>query len=398
MQKNKILITLARFPYPITDGTRYRILENLCAALLPLYEIEFLILSNNKIKPAVIHEFESLYGKVHFFYIPKAFFTFKAFHGLIFGEPLQVAGFYKSDAQEWLNKNYQNYSVVYVHTIRAAKYFLKYPNNRIIFDFNDAISLNYQGAKKTSKFPMSLIYQIEENRVRIFEKKVLNTFAHFNVVSMNDRVYLESLNNKQYDNFATIGYSIDRKQLAFDENRSGIYFVGNLDYDMNTQAVDFMLSEIWPKLRQLNPAVVLYLIGNGADKLRRKYKSDDRVIFTGFVEDLSFYIKKCFALVAPLVSGAGIPTKIIEAMAYGIPVITSQLGVRGMGSIVSSENLIVLPMKGEDWAASICDLSFDKGKQALLSSNGRKLFEEKYSMDAIKQDWLELFEKVSRGK
>jgi len=403
-KKTKVLIVLARFPYPVVDGTRAKIINNLIKGINPLFEVEYLVISLNKIKKEEIEYFEENYGKVNFFYLSKFDFLINAILGFVNKLPLQVNGFTSKKIKTWIKDNVDNYQIIYLHTIRTTGYFLDYISlkEKIIIDFNDAISLNYKVAKAYATFPLNIIYQIEENKIRNYESRLLSVFKNFSVISSYDKEYLldNIISQDKNINFKTIPYGVD-SPLLVNKNIKGdkIYFIGQLDYEMNRQAVSFLIENIWVEFKKLYPDVSLIILGKGGDKLKRKYSSVSGVEFVGFVENIYPTIQECSCLVAPILSGAGVSTKIIEAMALGVPVVTTPLGARGILGTKDNQNIFIVDeFDLKTWVEKIGLLLDDKKIHDNISLGGQILFKEFYELKKIQKNWLEFFQVVLRRR
>lgn len=116
--------------------------------------------------------------------------------------------------------------------------------------------------------------------------------------------------------------------LALPE-RDGIGFLGSFDHPPNREAVRFFLSDIWPRLRDRFPDLRLRIAGSGFDRFRLPGK-DDRIELLGHVPDALAFLGRCRVAVAPIVSGAGVKGKVVDAMAAGTPGVVSPLAAEGL--------------------------------------------------------------------
>jgi glycosyltransferase involved in cell wall biosynthesis len=403
MSKSKILIALSRFPYPTIDGTRYKILHNVCDGLEPSFDIEFFIVTFNKISQDHIDYLEKEYGKVHLFRISFVQFLLQSVRSLVCDIPFQTAGFYNCSAQKFIRNHIHDYDAVYVHTIRMAEYFRKLPHTdyqKILIEFNDAISLNYTEAKKRAAFPMNVVYATEEHRVIRYEQTLLKTFDHFNVISPYDKEYLvKSLpeNIKRRINFTCIPHGIADNQIIKKEYHASdkVYFIGQLDYVPNRDSIYFFLDIIWPVLKKDIPNSECVIIGKGDMKKYDRYVNSPGVTFTGFVSDAYAIIKDCACLVAPIRFGAGMPSKIIEAMAYGIPVVTTPVGVRGIAGLVYGENSFIIGEHDiKKWIEIIKILMNSPDRAQQLGLSAQVLIHEQYTCSQVQKRWENICKEI----
>ncbi|MEI8224068.1 MAG: glycosyltransferase [bacterium] len=400
MHKRKVLVALFRLPYPATDGTRFKILHNLVSGLKKEFEVEFFVVNIKSYTQSDIDHLEQNYGKVHVFHRSKLAYLFNAFPALYNGLPLQAQAFHFKGAQKWLDVHIDDYDAVYIHEIRMTEFFINYSDvqkQKFLVDFNDAISMNYQaGVQKMNVFK-KLFYTWEGNRVARYESQVLTTFNHFSIVSEVDKKYL--LNAPAYHGSKNLDFSvvnhgapIPSEVATCDQHK--IFFMGSLDYEPNRDAVRYLIETIWPQLSVKIPEVELVIIGGGT--IPESYKHIPRIIFSGFVPNVFEVVRHCKALVAPIRFAGGTPSKIIEAMGYGIPVVTTPQGAAGISGIEPGNNIITVSEQDVDaWVEIINKLIQDSNYLNAIARKGRLLVEERYSQQAAEQVFCNRLKEVA---
>jgi glycosyltransferase involved in cell wall biosynthesis len=112
--------------------------------------------------------------------------------------------------------------------------------------------------------------------------------------------------------------------------RRRLIFVGSLDYYPNIEAVTWFTRRIWPGLRQRFPEWQLVLVGANPSPAVRELRNEPKVEVTGTVPDVRPYYQDAIASVVPLHTGGGTRLKILEAMASGVPVVSTTLGAEGL--------------------------------------------------------------------
>ena len=390
MHKRKILIALFRLPYPATDGTRFKILHNLVSGLKKEFEVEFFVVNIKSYTQSDIEYLEQNYGKVHVFHKSKLAYLFNAFPALSNGLPLQAQAFHFKGAQQWLDAHIDNYDAVYVHEIRMTEFFINYSDaqkQKFLVDFNDAISMNYQAGVQKMNLLKKLFYTWEGNRVARYESRVLVAFKHFSIVSEVDKNYL--LNAATYQgskelDFSVVNHGAPITQEVATCDQDKIFFMGSLDYEPNRDAVRYLIETIWPKLSLKIPQLELVIIGGGT--IPESYRNIPKVIFSGFVPNVFEVTRHCKALVAPIRFAGGTPSKIIEAMGYGIPVVTTPQGAAGISGIEPGKNVVTISEQDVDgWVEAIDRLMRDSQYCASVAHAGRVLVEQRYSQQAAEQ-------------
>jgi GT2 family glycosyltransferase len=123
------------------------------------------------------------------------------------------------------------------------------------------------------------------------------------------------------------------------EERKHLLFIGNMRHRPNADGLQNYLDEIHPLVRNALQGVMLHVIGEGATAELEAYAGDD-VLFHGHVRDAGAMFRECRVMVAPLRFGAGAKGKVGEALAHGLPVVTTPIGAEGMGFADGQELLI----------------------------------------------------------
>ena len=159
-----------------------------------------------------------------------------------------------------------------------------------------------------------------------------------------------------------------------------ILFVGAMDRPVNIQAAHYFTTEVLPLIKKEIPDVRLYIVGNKPpDEIKALGTMDQNVVVTGFVEDVKPYFLKATVFVAPLFIGGGIITKILDAMAAGLPVITSSIGNEGVDALPEKDLLIA--NTPEDFAKMVLLLMKDHKLWSAYSENGKAFVRKHFDWD-----------------
>jgi hypothetical protein len=141
-----------------------------------------------------------------------------------------------------------------------------------------------------------------------------------------------------------------------------------------------MSGQILPNVQRSIPDSRLILLGRDPDGVAKALERKPDVIATGEVPDTKPYLKRAGVVVAPILNGGGTRYKIIEALALGLPVVSTQLGAEGL-DVCDGEHLLIRDI--DHFPDAIVSILRDRefGKQLGLA--GRKLVEQKYSWDTV---------------
>ncbi len=399
MTRPKILIALFRLPYPATDGTRYKILYNLTEGLKQQYDVEFFVVNIKKYNLSDVEYLEQHFGKVHLFHHSKIAYGLNAIPAFLNGLPLQAQAFHFNDAQRWLDAHINDYAAVYVHEIRMTEFFINYSDEhkqKFLIDFNDAISMNYKVGVQKMGFFKKFFYTWEGDRVSRYETVVLKNFKHFSIVSNKDRQYLIDRAGLMDDfqkgvlDFSVINHGAPMTEVTALLDQDKLFFLGSLDYEPNRDALEFFFKHVWDEVLRVMPHVELLVIGGGT--IRHSWKLKKNVSFLGFVPSVFEAVKHCKALIAPIRFAGGTPSKIIEAMGYGIPVVTTIIGAEGITGARHDQNIVTLSENDSaQWVGVIEKIVTDEQYCRRIGSSGRTLVAESFSKQSAQAAFLKRF-------
>jgi GT2 family glycosyltransferase/glycosyltransferase involved in cell wall biosynthesis len=148
------------------------------------------------------------------------------------------------------------------------------------------------------------------------------------VVTRQDKEIIRKyLGTIPIEDVPTIHATVDGKKQY--SETSDLIFIGNFNHRPNRDAVMYFCREVFPKILHELPEVKLYIVGNNPSKEVQALAAPN-VIVTGYVADVSRYLKNARVSVSPLRYGSGMKGKIGEALSWGLPVVTTSIGAEGM--------------------------------------------------------------------
>src|SRR5262249_14036157 len=154
-----------------------------------------------------------------------------------------------------------------------------------------------------------------------------------------------------------------------------LLFMGGMDWYPNRDAMSWFLDEIWPVLSQAVPSLRVTVVGRSEGMAAR---ADERVLFTGVVPDVRPYLHRAVAFIFPMTEGCGTRLKIVEALAAGLPVISTRLGWEGLA--VRDREEVLFAERPEEWIEAVNRLLSDHATWRRLSEQGRMLIDRQYSV------------------
>jgi glycosyltransferase involved in cell wall biosynthesis len=168
-------------------------------------------------------------------------------------------------------------------------------------------------------------------------------------------------------------------------------FLGNVESGPNADAIEFFANDVLPALRSKSPGATLDVIGPGATPtIVERYAS--RVHFRGFANDLGAALAEYDLLVAPLRFGGGTKLKVLDAMAYGIPVVTTSVGAEGLW--LKHGEHAWLAEHSHEIADGILRIKGDAALAERLVANAYTLVRDRFSWNAIQDRLVDFLERV----
>lgn len=380
----KILFISFRLPWPFGYGGYNLRVLNIAQVLKEKYEVHLLSLQDKKIDTKGI---ENYFDKIFLIPHSKKEKLIGLLKALFWGLPFQVGYFWSFKLKKWLEKNHKNYEILFFFTLRTAPYVKNLKGFKIL-DFIDAISLNYSSAKKYVSFPLKILYHIETNRLLKYEKKILkeNIFEKFFISSFFDKNLLQKYSQKE---IVVLPIFLRQKNFEYLNNskkENWIIFLGKLDYLPNKDAVLFFSKKIFPYIKKAIPQAEFLIVGFNPPKEIKKLTKDPKIKVLPNQKDHFFYLQKSKVFVAPLRFGAGMQTKILEAMASGLAVVASPPAARGFKNIISAKHLFVCSFqKPKDFAKIVIEVFLSEKIQKKIGKEAKEFVFKNYQKDKIKK-------------
>ena len=243
--------------------------------------------------------------------------------------------------------NIENFDVVHVEHLRGSKYALHIKENYnvpVVWDSVDCIShLFDQAQKQTKSFFGSLITKLDLNRTKIYEGWLIHQFSKVLVTSQVDKEALENLSEGSVNDsqICVLPNGVDLEYFQPDPNQerevATLVVTGKMSYHANVTMVLNLIKKIMPMIWETKPNVKLYVVGKDPSSDIQEAGKDPNIVVTGTVDDMRPYLHKATVAVAPVVYGAGIQNKVLEAMACGTPVVTTTQSAQSIAAIPDKE-------------------------------------------------------------
>jgi polysaccharide biosynthesis protein PslH len=160
------------------------------------------------------------------------------------------------------------------------------------------------------------------------------------------------------------------------QERHRLVFVGTTHVDANRDGLMYFMNDIFPLIRERVPDTEFEIIGGGRPRDVDELSALAGVSFTGFVPDVRDPMARATAFVVPLRSGGGTRLKILEALSFGLPTVSTSIGAEGLG-LVDGEHLL-LADDPHEFADATTRVLRDEELRRRLAANGRRFVVANY--------------------
>jgi len=249
------------------------------------------------------------------------------------GQPLSLGYFRNSELHGAIDAELagSRFDAVIVFSSSMAQYAENRGHVPGIMNFCDVDSLKWESLAQKSHWPMRWIYLRESRTLLACERKIAASFDASCVVSRNEaelfRKYIPGITVDIIENGVDADYfsAIPRKTEGIN-----IVFIGVMDYPPNAEAVDFFADKVWSKIRNVHPKARFIIVGARPAKSVLRLARIPGIEVTGYVHDVRPYLTAATVSIAPLGTARGVQNKILEAMAAGVPVLTTPDVAKGL--------------------------------------------------------------------
>lgn len=378
----KILYIAEKIPYPIYEDGGTLMNYHVLKGFKKNHNIDFLSFSRENVPPTFLNELcNNHYGvsqntklnKYHYLkgsiaLLPPFYFN----KSLAFSEKLK----------ELISKN--DYDVVFIDSIYMDVYTKDIKHSNKVISLHDSLALLYASfTKNTKNIFRKAYFQFCSYIYKRKELEILNSYSKCFFVSDKDKRYLEQGNIFSAKTYAVpngVNEDLINKEDTLTGDSNTIVFSGIMDYKPNIDAVLYFVNAILPLILNENPNVKFYIIGKKPTDIVNQLASDN-VIVTGWVDDISEYICKGSIYISPLISGAGLKNKILEAMALRIAIVATSLSIDGLD--VENDKHLYLANEPIDFANKVLKLMADDDKRNYFIKNSYELIINSHTWENI---------------
>ena len=287
--------------------------------------------------------------------------------------PSSMGFFYCPDLQQKVNQllSSRKWDLIFVHCSSVAQYVAHVRDVPKILDYGDMDSQKWLEYANYKPWPLSWGYRLEGLKMLAAEKRLARSFDMGTATTRAEWETLESYGTGLVSDWFPNG--VDAQFFCPDEtvsyDRDTISFIGRMDYYPNQECMLRFCRDVWPRLKAVRPSLKLLIVGADPSPAVWKLAELDGVTVTGSVPDVRPHVRASALMVAPLNIARGTQNKILEAMAMGVPVVTSRVAAGGVDA--ESEKHFLVAETPDDYARQILRVCSDDDERRRLADAGR---------------------------
>lgn len=288
--------------------------------------------------------------------------------------------------------------VIHIDHLQMAQFVPGGARCRTVLDNHNVESMILRRVSETAESAMMRAYaRLEWPKLKRYELEVCRGSSLVLTVSEQDKATLREM-EPSLENVETVPIGVDVhyfQPLQLDRQSRNILSIGTMYWPPNVDAMLYFYREILPLVRREAPDCVLTIAGQRPVESIQALARDPGVRVTGRVDDVPAASADCGVFIVPLRSGSGVRVKILNALALGLPVVSTSVGAEGLG-VTSGEELIIADTPAE-FADAVVRVLRDRDLAERLGRNGRRLVCEEYSWERVGERLLGLYdERLSR--
>lgn len=330
---------------------------------------------------------------------------------LLGGRPLQNGLFHSPDLLRSFRRLAPRADGVVIQLVRLAELVeeaRRLPSRKeapgppvVVVDLIDSMELNVSRRADLDRPLWRPFLRLEERRLARAESRLLRQAERTVVVSPRDERWLRGKTGRAVSE-PPLGGRLSTLPLAMapdlplpsgeaEPTEPTIALTGNLGYFPTAQAVAWWLERVWPELVARDSRLRLLVAGaRPSRRLAQRVTAAPRATLVASPPNLRAVLAGATLAVAPLRAGSGVPVKILEAWAAGVPVVASPWAAAGTGA-VGGEDLL-LAAEPREWVDAVLRLTRDGALRRRLAAAGRRRLETDHGPAKVREEWLNLID------
>ena len=264
-----------------------------------------------------------------------------------------------------------------------------FPSVPLVFDMVDAHALRLRRSAALLGRPE---LEVEANRYECLEARAARISDVVITVSKEETDFIAAVAGTSLRTVCVPNIHYAESPGPGFDGRKGLLFVGGFEHPPNVDAAQYLVHELLPLIRHRIGQVELTLAGSKPTSVLTELRVEG-VTVTGWIPDLRPVYDRARLSVAPMRVGAGVKGKIGEALSFGLPTVTTTLGIEGMHVLPGRD--ILVGDTAEAFADCVAEAYLSQPAWEGLRTNGARAIEDQFGRKATDGRIDELVEAVA---
>lgn len=298
----------------------------------------------------------------------------------------------------------QSFDVILTEWPEMAPLFSHLPSEAVrVFDTIELRSLTYW---RHFRYAQSLEQRIhwftQWRKMQHLEAVTTGQFDVVSAVSRREAQYLKRYRGSARIISNPIGLDLTNwpREDVGPRWENTLIYLGRMSYAPNQDAMRYFLTHVYPQVRRQEPEARLMIVGGNPPADIQERDGQDGIVVTGFVPDVAEYLSKGSIFILPMRQGAGIKVKALEAMAAGIPVVTSPEGIEGLDEVLDERDVLIAKT-ARNFVDKLVRLLRDADLQKCLADHARqriwKCYNAETNVQVLARVYGEMYSKKASG-
>jgi sugar transferase (PEP-CTERM/EpsH1 system associated) len=390
----RVLYLCHRIPYPPNKGDKIRAFHQL-QAIAKRHEVDVFTLADDAGDLAFQQPLSAYCRQLTVARVDPKVARLRALPFLLTRQPLTVPYFYSGELRAKVRRavRERSYDRIFVYCSAMAQYVDSAWKIPVLMDFVDVDSDKWTQYATFTRFPFSAIYRREGKCLEAYEREACAKSACIVLTTAHEAELLRRIAPGTRIHVLPNGVDtsyFDPEAVAPCRIAPTVIFTGDMSYFPNQKAVTYFARHVLPLIQRSIPEAQFLIVGRNPSGEVLELGQARGIEVTGFVPDVRTFLARAHVAVAPFSIAAGIQNKILEAMAFGLPVVATKRTTQGLSPAVA--DMVDTGDTAEEMASKVVRLLRDDRLAHRMGMEGRHRVAVEYRWEQSRDRLLQLLE------
>lgn len=397
----KILFLSYDLPYPLVSGGKIRAYY-LIKSLSRNHRLTLFSYYRDEEQKQYLPELRRYYSKICLFKRRKPWSWQNLLRAFLTPLPFAPATYHSPELESALKKELKatHYDLVHFESFYPALYLplVKKLGIKTLLGNENVEYQVYQRFADSRRFLLlRWLLKLEVFRLRLFEENLWRQADANLAVSKEDAVTIKGITKRACSIIPNGVEPMAFPKIRDYKRNQSLIFIGTLLYPANNDAIKFFLHDLYPEIKRRAKGVKFILVSGHKPQWLEKYLTDSSVELIQDKETpAGDLLGRGGIFVAPMRVASGTNIKVIEAMAAGLPVVTTNVGIEGIEAKDGKE--VVVRDKPEEFINEVIKLLGDEGYRREVGRRGKALVERKYDWGEVGKNLEKVYQELVYGR